>query len=330
MEKNIFVEVEPTSKWEHISVILTGLSILEKKNKIKLKIIDNSRKKGFKYSNNAGLELIINGIKCYIDVSDGYNNIDFIKNNIKNCDFYFKRSFSKELNNEYKFRNIYPLGLNYEVYNKDIKYKYYHQKSIKSFLLNLFSKVYIEDLEFNGIYDINNPKICYTVRLYSGNEYEQLNNSRIELVRKLKNKYQNNFCGGVYDSKISRRLCPDLIVNKLITIKKEYLKRMHKCDICIATTGLHNSIGWKFAEYVISGKAIISEKLNYDVPGGFNVNKNYLEFTTPDECIERIDYLLNNKDAIKSLSNNNLEYYSNSLRPEKIVEYVINFVLNKK
>lgn len=37
-------------------------------------------------------------------------------------------------------------------------------------------------------------------------------------------------------------------------------------DICITTTGLHRSIGWKFAEYIAASKAIVTEKLNYS-PG---------------------------------------------------------------
>lgn len=40
------------------------------------------------------------------------------------------------------------------------------------------------------------------------------------------------------------------------------MRLMKQSRICIATTGLHDSIGWKFAEYVVAGRTIVIEPLN--------------------------------------------------------------------
>ena len=68
-------------------------------------------------------------------------------------------------------------------------------------------------------------------------------------------------------------------------IQKRHLKKdcyflniVKSSDICIATTGLHKSIGWKFGEYIAASRAIITEPLYYEIPGELKRGSNYLEF----------------------------------------------------
>ena len=105
---------------------------------------------------------------------------------------------------------------------------------------------------------------------------------------------------------------------------------MHDCDICIATTGLHNSIGWKFAEYVISGKVVLTEPLNYFVSDSFTENKNYIVFNSPEDCVEKIRALMEDKERMKQISFNNFRYYEEELRPDKMVLKIIETVLGMK
>ena len=312
----------------HLSPVLTGLYSLEKQGKIKMKAID--RTNDFQ---PLCLELLINEKRVCIDVNDGYNNLEWIKKNIHRFDFYFKRSYSEKINKKYGF-NMIPYELNYETYSENVKSStnYNKKKKIKKLLLNLLcikdsSQTKVEDIHSDDISVNENPKICFYTRLWDKEDI--LNNNRISIIRQLKHKYGDNFYGGVYNSELSRKLCPDLIVNKFTTIKSKYLKTMTKCDICIATTGLHNSIGWKFAEYVIASKAIVSEKLNYLVPG-LKESKNYLEFNDVDDCIQKVDYLVNNRQKILEMMYNNNKYYKKYLKPEVQVMNMINHVMDNK
>lgn len=142
---------------------------------------------------------------------------------------------------------------------------------------------------------------------------------RIDIIRALKDKYGKAFYGGLEDSDLARQLAPDLILSKKYTNKRAYLKRMRNSDICIASTGLHNSIGWKFAEYIVASKAICSERLCYEVPGGFNKNKNYIEFDSVDSCADSVDYLVHHPEKIREMQNANREYYINFLKPDILV-----------
>ena len=87
--------------------------------------------------------------------------------------------------------------------------------------------------------------------------------------------------------------------------KQNYMRIMKKSDICIATTGLHESIGWKMGEYVAAARGIVSEKLNYRVPGNFKEEKNYLVFSNIDECIDAVDRLYTSPSTLYQMKKNN-------------------------
>ena len=87
----------------------------------------------------------------------------------------------------------------------------------------------------------------------------------------------------------------------------------------LASTGLHQSSGWKIAEYLAAGRAIVSEPLCYEVPGPFQAGENYLTYTSADGCIEQIRTLLAHPEQILQMGQRNRAYYDTWLRPDQIV-----------
>jgi hypothetical protein len=94
---------------------------------------------------------------------------------------------------------------------------------------------------------------------------------------------------------------------------------MRSHPICVATTGLHGSIGWKLAEYVAFSKAIVTEKLHYSVTGDFGPNRNYLEFASPEDCAAAAVRLVEDRDLREALMLNNAAYYRAYVRPDALV-----------
>lgn len=178
-----------------------------------------------------------------------------------------------------------------------------------------------ENFEEIPSYKVNSgkPMILFSTRLWEGEENQGINTMRIGIIRALKGKYGKSFRGGLADSELARQIAPGLIISRLYTNKFSYLRRLHNSDICIASTGLHDSIGWKTAEYIAASKAIISEKLNYEVPGNWLKNKNYIEFDSVESCVMAVDSLVNNPDKIIDMQNANREYYLNYLKPDVLV-----------
>jgi hypothetical protein len=70
----------------------------------------------------------------------------------------------------------------------------------------------------------------------------------------------------------------------------------------------------------------VSEKLNYEVIGDFKKDKNYLEYTTVEECIVAVDKLYNNHDLIEIMECENKKYYKEYARPDKQIEHVLNII----
>ena len=86
---------------------------------------------------------------------------------------------------------------------------------------------------------------------------------------------------------------------------------------------VHGSTGWKLAEYVAAGRAIVTEPLRYTLPGGFEEGKNYKTYTSPAQCEEQLRQLLADPAAILAMAQHNADYYQMWLRPEQQVRQAL-------
>lgn len=255
---------------------------------------------------------------------------------------------------------MFSLGLNYHVSCKGNPYdKYYNSKRlkgidlIKDYLSYLRSnkrfqnKYYYRNFESNGK-SYENYNILFSCRLYDSRTVEfkniraaypdlsdygvrevvekwkadlqQVTEQRIETVRVLKDKFGDRFIGGISRDPYSQEIASKLLIHDDVSMKYNYLKTIKENNICVSTKGLHHSIGWKFAEYVAAGKAIVSDKLSYETPGGFRKDKNYLEFNGTEMMIKTLSDLIENVDMIHKMEKNNREYYESNLRPDVLIE----------
>lgn len=276
------------------------------------------------------------------DTLDGMNwidgsieeNLNYFKSNIKS-DFYFKRSYNEQiLENAPEDCKVYPLGLNYNLkpegrYPKGLKEGFKDFIKSNSILSRYYSKslFYSRDFEFYPIPAEKN-KILFLTRLWNPDEVvlehlkverELINNNRIDCIRACQKEFGKTFTGGIQNDNFSTLFSKDLIVPMSVTNKKAFLNTIKQSNICIGTTGLHDSIGWKFAEYVAASRAIITEPLKYEVPGEFENKKNYLMYNNKDELIENIQSLLKSKDKLYSMMNNNFHYYNNYVRSDYLI-----------
>ena len=115
-----------------------------------------------------------------------------------------------------------------------------------------------------------------------------------------------------------------------LTKKGDYLSTLKEYPICVATTGLHDSIGWKLAEYVAHSKAIVSEKLHYDLPGSFREGENYLEFASSDSCLSQVGTLMSDTVKRNDMMLRNHAYYASHVNPEALVLNTLLIALSKE
>lgn len=329
---------------EHLTQIFTGFYLLKRQNLINLRI---NKDKNFQAGIMAKpvLRAIIN--HKYRLVFDTFDGDELFQEDLEWSDFYFKRSFNKiELTEKGLNNKIFPLGFNYSVYadkdNLAIQKLIWNIKcglSKNNLLPFIRSNLLLSQLfrTSNGKFTsrvscfenypevTDNPMILFITRLWetSGRKDEkdriEINKMRGECIRLLKNHFGSMFIGGLYPTPEALSSFPDIVLNKRDIQKKSYLQALNKAQICIATRGLLGSNGWKIAEYIAGAKAIVSEPLIYNVPGEFFPGKNYLEFNSPQECVEKVQLLFGNIELRYSLMKNNYDYYHAYLKPDILV-----------
>ncbi len=317
----------------HISQILCGFHDLDKSGEYKVVFEDVSEEAQQIYTDMSIVRVEYKGKVIIYDLMDGYIGPYMIKDLLEKCDFYFKRSFSDEKNEQFGSlkSKMFPLGFNYHLtYRGNPLNDGFVKRAVKLFLgRESFDSFTRKKFENEPKFKDKDIKILFLTRLWDPKECvhenyieerKKINEERIALIRALRGKYGENIVAGLNDSPLSRELAPDLIVSNKYTKRKNYLALMKNSDICIASTGLHGSIGWKTAEYVAAGKAIVSEPFNYKVTGDFIPGENYLEFSGIDQCLYAVDRLASSPEKLYEMKKKNHEYYKRYLSPCELVK----------
>lgn len=322
----------------HLNQVYDGFLKLRK-----LGIIDLSIKRSKGNHTKPLLTVVIdNKYTVIYDALDGLNwidasiqdNLNHFKNKVS-ADFYFKRSFSKQIiENAPQNCKVYPLGLNYP-FQPEKGLPTDTKETVKNILKDnyVISKLYkktsfwLKDFEYYPV-PSKESNILFLARLWDPYETklehlqvqrEFMNENRIRCIKLCKKEFGKQFVGGLQYNAFTNEHAKELIMPTSFTRRASFLNSVKEHNICIATSGLHNSIGWKFGEYVAASRAIISEPLNYELPGNFDNNKNYLMYNDENELLNQINTLLNNKEALFEMMNHNFQYYNNYLRSDKLV-----------
>ena len=164
------IDIRLYSKEPHVSQILTGFCMLKKKGKLQYKIQESSAS----IIRGAFVEVIYKGKKIVYDVSDGYQDKNAMLELLKQCDFYFKRSFSQEKNEvlgDLAANKMFPLGLNYHVscpsHPLDKPYWKEWMKQLLRIEHNMYSNTYfsVKRFEEKPKYKNKSFKILFATRL---------------------------------------------------------------------------------------------------------------------------------------------------------------------
>ena len=335
MEKlKLYIE----SQVPHACQIITGALRLREQG-WDVELIDR-RSSGSAYCGMPMMRAEYRGWRIVYDVGDGYNVPEDMEMGLKNCDFYFKRSFSAEKNRQLLpayVHKMYPLGFNYHVTHRKNPIREPLWKHLLKPFLGRTPDAYFRTEVFEGKAERTEgaPKILFLTRLWEqeddlppevNEERTLINEMRIRMVRVLRERYGDAFVGGVNDTPLSRQIAPELIMPAEYTERKKYLKLLHSCDICIGSMGLFESIGWKTGEYVAAAKAIVNERFHYTVTGDYREGEHYLSFETADECLAAVETLVRDPEKLYAMKKANEDYYRQYLKPEMLVKNSLELV----
>lgn len=292
------------------------------------------------------IEADVSGKKVTFDMEDGCYWTTEKQEYLSTRDFYFKRSFCRIKNEELaeeQREKVFPLGFNYLVtypgnpLDQARSLKEVIRKAVKPLLKGWNDSYFTPQRFCAGPSVTQKPQIIFNTRIWEPNtgwthgneERKYINQMRIEIICKLRERYRERFTGGIEDNAYARKLCPELILPTSSSNRKKYIDKMKQTEICIGSMGLHQSIGWKTGEYVAASRAIVNEELHYEVPGPFQEGQNYLSYHGAEECLYAVSFLMEHPQEILKMQTKNQTYYERYLRPDMLVKNAISLVLEK-
>ena len=81
--------------------------------------------------------------------------------------------------------------------------------------------------------------------------------------------------------------------------------------------------GWKLAEFLAMGKAMISTPHLNVMPGLFQKDKHYLEVLNADEIANAVANLREHTEIVKRLKARAKDYYNEYLAPKEVVSRIL-------
>jgi hypothetical protein len=339
-------EIQCSSNSERLSQLFTGLCDLHKKGWINLTQtivrppeLDTAKPQHLRRAHLDHATIFLGSKRLFFDMHDSQ---EIASSMLSESDLYFKRSLSCEhAIDPFRSVKIRPWGLNYPVESNGFDQFALARQMRFNTGTNRFRELWrhlpvgsrrsLASRKFESDPTDHPAKVLFMTRLWNPDDdpdrstekkesFKQINENRVGCVRLLRNALGSDFHGGVMDSPQARKLCPDVIVaNPKDVAKWQYLELVRQHPICITTTGLHGSTGWRMGEYVAMSRAIISERLENHIPGSFHEGTHYLPFSNVRECetlVGRIFDDMNRRFALMTACN---QYYRDYLRPEKIV-----------
>jgi hypothetical protein len=346
----------------HIQQLYTGFCLLHRSGFVRLS--QEMRRAPIDYrddaphlrdAGHAHLDAVVDGkLRLHFDTHDAQ---EIALGELDNCDLYFKRSYLQAVVNALPAahrRKVVPLGLNYRVL-PDVTDSFAVRRALS--MTGLSSATLFA---FKQACDVNNrfgfqprltqmesapdpraaPNVLFLVAAYDPyddparsqekiDDRISINETRARCLRLLKDALGQRFTGGFSHSRFTQENYPDLVVPADSTSQQNYLRTLKSFPICVASTGLHGSTGWKLAEYVAFSKAILSERLVYDTPGPFEPGTNYIEFTSPEECLNGAVRLIEDSALRVRLMQSNAAYYRDYLRPDALVRNALTTALKQ-
>ncbi len=338
-----------SSTWAHLSQLFTGFSLLHSAGEILLSqeykaqsLFDAAKPQHLRDARRTHLLVVVNhSIRLYYDCHD---SCEIDEQAAGEVDYYFKRSYAPAQVPDSCKDKVFPLGLNYGVFPAESDS---FERRRRSMLEQSAPPPSVPSSRpaLEMMYsppDLRATRVLFMTRAWDPHDAPDrpkekiaermlINETRARCIELLRDRFGSGFLGGfAHTDYAARNYGSALLQDREASGKENYIKLLRGHAVCVATTGLHGSIGWKMGEYVAFSKAIVSEKLNYQVPGDFKAGKNYLEFSEPEQCVEAVAELLSNAHLRHGMMKANHLYYLTFLKPDRMIKRTLDLALSIK
>lgn len=275
--------------------------------------------------------LIENGIekKIIIDSNDGikYNNIA-----LEWCDVYGKINYNINNIPSQFAEKIVPIGPSFgiKIWNlvqtlflatcNTLKY-YKYIKNKREYIANYWRQYKRMPLKsYNNDFLSKEDFIFFTSSIWKNESIT--NDYRATYIKSCISNEKIKFEGGFAPRNDGDNLnFDDLLISKRYTIK-EYLYKTKQSAMVFNTPAVLFCHGWKLAEFLALGKAIITTEHKNLLPFNLEDNKHVL-YVEKENMNEKINLILENKKIRETLEYNSRNYFNKYLAPDVVINRLI-------
>ena len=177
------------------------------------------------------------------------------------------------------------------------------------------------------------PRVTFQTRLWTEDEVapgeaEPLNADRVALVRALKKAFGSRFAGGLVPTPFAVARYPGEITPHSSKYS-DYLKLRRQCLVGVYTRGVEHSLAFKLGETFAASQCLVSVPLRYALPSPIQEGRHYLPFSSPDQCVEACQRLLDNPSVAQDMRYANHEYYTREVEPAAHLLKTLNHVVDR-
>ena len=339
---HIVWRVYPCLDLIQMSGILSGIAALEQQRLISLSVEFKTAVPDTAY---AVMEFVVTERKTGKArgiVLDFYDRADVIAPAaLEFADIYFKRQFSAETQRAAGpfARKIVPLGLTVAGYTRaSLRHvclailgsvRAADARRACGGLAEVLRRAYSETRLWKALpppdaallrnSDVKAPRIVFQPRLWpttpgSRDQFDVANEDRIAIVRALRRAFPNEPAIGLLRSDPAITMAPELMLPEHVTTV-QYHQQLRSSLVAVNCVGLSGSVGWKFAEYLAAGNAVVSPPIDKEFLVPIVEGVHYLACHTPQECVELCRRLVSDDALSKRMGDVNRRYFLESVNP---------------
>jgi hypothetical protein len=149
-----------------------------------------------------------------------------------------------------------------------------------------------------------------------------VNRERMELVSTLRAEFGSGDYIGLLHTRFAEETAPDLLTSRKVS-KREYAKQLRTSLVAVNSHGLDGSAGFKIAESLAAGAALVTQRFRFDLPEPLVEGINYLAYETPSECVDQCRRLLEDRSLAEQMRTANRDYYRHYVRPDALARNLL-------
>ena len=340
---HILWRVSPHLDLIQMSGLLSGMGALEARNAVSLSVEFVSAVADRRY---ALMELAVTERKTgrirniALDFYDRADRI--VPDALRRADIYFKRQFGPETRTAAgagQVEKIVPMGLTVAGYSPralrhvciaiiaSLRSK--EARRARGALAGLLRRAFEEarlwatspapESALLRASDKKHGHIVFQPRLWRTNpgsrdQFDIANEDRIATVRALRTAFPHEQAIGLLRNETATQMAPELVLVEKVTTSK-YHQQLRSSLVAVNCLGLSGSVGWKFAEYLAAGNAVVSQPIEKVLLAPVVEGVHYLAYRSVDECVDLCRRLMSDDMLSARMRAVNRQYFLDWVNP---------------